>query len=657
MMRRFGLFLCLVILSGSLSAQDASPRWSIESDHSLLWTVKDAHLDNIEMSGLGVSMVVEYGSDEEGRPILVPAVVWPGKRTLPNDTHASLIHKFEGALPLLSAGDSNKEKLVSVRLDGTLRMASHLGDLQIERICFPSTAHEAVFIITRFTNLSNSPAQPSLQAVNQHITTDPFAGVEGAYVMTIETSSVDNPIAPGATESVVTMIAARGQGEPLPALDAETELAARQKWVRELDAKAAFECPSPEITTLYRFAKIRAAESIYRTKGGLMHGPGGTRYYAAIWANDQAEYANPFFAYLGYENGAESAVNSFRHFAHYMNPAYKPIPSSIIAEGMSYWNGAGDRGDMAMIAYGAGRYALARGDRAEAERLWPLIEWCLEFLHRKVTPQGIIASDSDELEGRLPAGKANLNTSCLAYDALISAHHLARELGDSQSDEYLKRANALKAAIESYFGAEVQGYLTYRYYEGNDVLRAWIATPLTTGLFDRSAGTIDALFSPELWTPDGLASQSGDKIFWDRSTLYGFRGVIAAGAVDRALPYLQAYSARRLRGEHVPYPVEAWPEGNQRHLSAESALYCRIMSEGFFGYRPTGFNRFTLNVQMPTDWKEMSLGPIEFCGRPLLLRATRNGKALHLLVGDAELDGQIYFNGEADGPVEVKLPG
>ena len=29
-----------------------------------------------------------------------------------------------------------------------------------------------------------------------------------------------------------------------------------------------------------------------------MHGPGGESYYAAIWANDQAEYINPFFPYL-----------------------------------------------------------------------------------------------------------------------------------------------------------------------------------------------------------------------------------------------------------------------------------------------------------------------------------------------------------------------
>ncbi len=88
---------------------------------------------------------------------------------------------------------------------------------------------------------------------------------------------------------------------------------------------------------------------------------------------------------------------------------YRPIPSSIIAEGDDIWNGAGDRGDAAMIAYGAARYALARGERNEAEELWPLVEWCLNTAGRKLTPEGVVASDTDELEGRFPAGKANLS--------------------------------------------------------------------------------------------------------------------------------------------------------------------------------------------------------------------------------------------------------
>ena len=164
------------------------------------------------------------------------------------------------------------------------------------------------------------------------------------------------------------------------------------------------ETPDPVLNKAFAFAKVRATESIFLTKGGLMHGPGGGRYYAAIWANDQAEYANPFFGFLGEGNPRASALNAFRHFARFMNPDYTPIPSSIIAEGTGTWNGAKDRGDQAMIAYGAARFALASGDRAQAEELWPLIEWCLEYLKRKTTADGVIASDSDELENRFPAG-------------------------------------------------------------------------------------------------------------------------------------------------------------------------------------------------------------------------------------------------------------
>src|SRR4029450_8545130 len=125
------------------------------------------------------------------------------------------------------------------------------------------------------------------------------------------------------------------------------------------------------------------------------------------------------------------------------------IPSSIIAEGTGTWNGAKDRGDQAMIAYGAARYALTAGNYPEAAELWPLITWCLEYLHRKTTPEGVIASDSDEPEGRFPAGKANLNTASLTYDALLSAAMLGESLGKPRAvvDEYRVRAAALRTAI------------------------------------------------------------------------------------------------------------------------------------------------------------------------------------------------------------------
>ncbi|MNI44638.1 hypothetical protein D3C73_990210 [compost metagenome] len=186
---------------------------------------------------------------------------------------------------------------------------------------------------------------------------------------------------------------------------------------------------------------------------------------------------------------------------------------------------------------------------------------------------------------------------------------LARQLHlpEKQINEYSNRANELKGNIEKYFGASVAGYDTYKYYETNNTLRAWISMPLAMGIYGRSKGTIAALFSPQLWTVDGLATEAGKETFWDRSTLYGLRGVLQAGATDQAMKFLKYYSRRRLLGEHVPYPVEAYPEGNQRHLSAESGLYCRIFTEGLFGMRPTGFNSFECSPRLPEDWKKMTL--------------------------------------------------
>ncbi len=441
-------------------------------------------------------------------------------------------------------------------------------------------------------------------------------------------------LGPGASANFALAITARKAAAPELPIDAEREERARRDRVDSILSKLRLETPDPVLNTAFAFAKIRTTESIYQTKGGLMHGPGGGAYYAAIWANDQAEYANPFFPFLGDATANQAAVNAYRLFARYMNPGYEPIPSSIIAEGTDFWNGAGDRGDMAMIAYGASRFALAYGDRATAAELWKLVAWCLEYCHRKLNSGGVVESDSDELEGRFPAGKANLNTSSLYFDALQSAVLLGRELGQPEASLtlYTRQAKDLEAAIETYFGANVQGFDTYRYYAGNTVLRAWICTPLTVGIDTRKTGTIAALFSPALWTPDGLATQAGEKTFWDRATLYALRGVLAAGETGKALEFLQRYSTRRLLGEHVPYPVEAWPEGNQRHLAAESALYCRIYTEGLFGIRPTGLRSFRITPRLPDHWDRMALRGMHAFGNDLDIEVSRDGTALRVRV-------------------------
>ena len=612
-----------ILLAGSiafmpfcLNAQD-NQRWSLEKEGHIRWQPEkvESHQDHIEMSGKTVSVVLRYGV-ENGKFILNKSMVWPLLRTIPNNTHASLMRRYNwDVLDMVNINGRSltSEQVESIDLKGILKVTSNYdegrrGKWKIIREYFPSTDQPALVESYQIINTGKNELAIELPQVNQKSMTDPKKGVTGSFcIETLTNKSGHFTLQPGESLTFGASLLAYKEGEKAPLIDVQKEKSQREALVGELMNKLVLETPDPIIDRMFAFSKIRGCESIYETKGGPMHGPGGESYYAAIWANDQAEYINPFFPFVGYEYGNASALNSYLHFARFMNNEWKPIPSSIIAEGIDIWNGAGDRGDAAMIAYGAARYALARGNKQEAETLWPLIEWCLEYCRRQLNEEGVVASDSDELEGRFPSGDANLCTSSLYYDALLSTSYLCKELGKSGTSTYLKQAATLRKNMEHYFGAQVEGFDTYAYYKGNDILRSWICIPLTMGIDERAEGTIQALFSPRLWTKDGLLTQAGSETFWDRSTLYALRGVYAVGATEKATEFMKKYSATRLLGDHVPYAIEAWPEGSQRHLSAESALYARIITEGMFGIRPTGFKNFTLTPRLPKDWSFMNL--------------------------------------------------
>lgn len=647
-MKKVALFICFVIVCSVYSY--AQQRWHLNQNGGITWQIKSgdkAHSDHIEMSGLKVSTVVRYGVDDDGRFLLNRGMVWPMLRTIPNDTHASLMRKL-GWNPLENVLINNaqiKEQVRSISLDGTMEVESDLptrqGVVGLTRILFPSTTQPMFCEKYVLENKGNKAVTVEIDQVKNVITTAAEKGVNGSYrIIQALNGATYTSLQPRQSVSFYAYTAGYKQGESEETPDIERELSKRQAFIQELWGKLVLNTPDPVINTMFAFAKIRGAESIYDTACGLLHGPGGESYYAAIWANDQAEYINPFFPFLGYDKGNQSALNAYLQFARFMNDAYKPLPSSIIAEGTDVWGGAGDRGDAAMIAYGASRYALERGNKEEAEQLWPLIEWCLEYCHRKVNADGVVASDSDELEGRFPAGDANLCTSSLYYDALNSAVYLGKELKKESKllKRYASEAKSLRANIEKYFGAEVEGFQTYQYYKGNDVLRSWICIPLTVNIFDRKDETVRALFSPRLWTENGLLTQAGSETFWDRSTLYALRGVYACGETEKATEYLKFYSGQRLLGEHVPYAIEAWPEGNQRHLSAESGLYCRIITEGLFGIRPTGFKSFVLTPRLPAEWNQMSLNRIQAFGSVFDVEIKRTEKGLFVVV---ETDDKI----------------
>jgi hypothetical protein len=640
---------------------NAQNRWKIEPDGSISWAVKkgEAHSDNIEMSGRFISAIVTYGVNEKGSLLLSRQLVFPMLRTIPNDTRGNFIYTFgQETAPIIKINNRSANEIVSrFTLRGILTAESTINNnIIIAREIFPSVNKPLLVEKYTITNNSGRDISVDIEDFEKNTRSHREKSVYDVYEISAKiTGAGVFSLKANEKLSFTLLFTGRKISESQLVPDVDKELTQRKAFIDQMFNSLTFVSPDTVLNRMFAFAKIRAMESIYETKGGLVHSPGGANYYAAIWANDQAEYANPFFAYTGYQTAIEAGKVSWGWFAKYMNPEYKPIPSSIIAEGTGFWNGAGDRGDMAMIAYGASRFTLALGDRKTAEELWPLIEWCIEYCNRKLTPDGVVASDSDELEGRFPAGKANLCTSSLFYDALISASYLARDLGKPSkvSKQYLSMATKIKASIEKYFGAKMDGFDTYRYYDGNDVLRSWICIPLTVSIYDRAKGTTDALFSPRLWTDQGLLTQAGTTTFWDRSTLYGLRGVIAAGAVDRAMFFLTSYSNRRLLGDHVPYAVEAWPEGNQRHLSAESALYCRVITEGLFGFRPTGLNSFTITPQLPEKWGEMALNSIiAFGGKNIDILVKRDQNKIRVTV---TTDGKLLKNATIDNGKTVDL--
>lgn len=637
---RAWLFMALAMTVISAFKCNAGERWRLDNSGGIIWTPAsgESHSDHIEMAGKRVAVVLRYGVDASGTFSVNKSMVWPMLRTVPNNTHASLMRRYDWN-PLdavtVNGRSLTGEKTVAVSIREALNTESRFADrrygsLTLRRCFFPS--RELPALIERYTlvNTGNEPVSVEIPRNAFLSITDKAKGVAGAYAIEgrVEDSGAYT-VAPGDSLKFAAFISAGTLDSPVDKPSFAAEYADRKAFVDSIMGSLVLETPDATVNRMMDFAKVRACESIFATKGGPMHGPGGESYYAAIWANDQAEYVNPLFPFIGYDYGNASALNSFRHFARFMNDDYKPIPSSIIAEGDDIWNGAGDRGDAAMIAYGAARYALARGDEAEARELWPLIEWCLEYCRRHLNKAGVVASDSDELEGRFPSGKANLCTSSLYYDALVSALRLLCALGEEwpykKIEKYKEEIKRLRKNINAYFSANIAGFDTYAYYKGCDKLRSWICIPLTVGINERAAGTVDALFSPRLWSENGLLTQEGDSTFWDRSTLYALRGAYTVGATDKATQYLRQYSAKRLLGDHVPYAIEAWPEGSQRHLSAESGLYARIITEGLFGIRPIGLGDFSLSPRLPSDWDYMNLRHVKAFGRDFDIEVRRTG--------------------------------
>lgn len=603
--------------------------------NAVVWNVRqgEPHQDNYEMSGLFCDCIIGYGVAPDGTLVLERSYYFPTLRTIPNDTHATLevIPEPDKLPALLRGGRPVREFPVWFRLDGTLTIESRTdAGVRIRRQFFPSEGHlcglETVNILAEQAAVLTVP-------LPQTLTLGHILGTKGIYVSRVEHDApAQICLQPGESCTYTVAISAAVGSQPAPIPDAIGELSKRHSRIAALcDRSLVLDTGIPELDAMARFGRLRAGESIFETLTGKYHSPGGRTYYAAVWCNDQVEYAGPHFAMTGDETAIEASRNAYRAYVPYMADNYGPIPSSVIAEGLDIWNGVGDRGDAAMYLYGASLFSLYLGDRQTAEELYGPIRWCAEYCHRQKSPEGVIRSDTDELEGRIPTdGYANLSTSCLCYGGLSTAAKLADSLGDSETATlYRGRAAELRRAIEAYFGARLHEMDTYRYCRGFDTLRSWICLPLCVGMEDRAAGTMDAMLSPYLWTEEGmlsceLSADNRDSTIWDRSTLYGFKAAFLAGQGDRIMPLLLRYCRKRLLCDRVPYAVEAYPEGGKRQLSAESALLVRVFTEGLLGIQPEGLDSFSFVPRLPEEMPHIYLSELHIAGGCWQLRVERD---------------------------------
>ena len=609
------------------------------TDKSVLWEIgrePGACSDHMEMSGFRSDSILCVGKSASGKLLMHRHITIPALRTLPNDTRGSFCFNVSGSVCKIKAnGKRQAERPQKIWMRGNLTVVSDSSETEITRTFINCADAPALIekvevkmkrhgLLDIFAPYSKS-VYPAEYCVGGEIEYGVCACPGGSVSFTRAYDFKRKKDMHAGETCTFYLVYFAGRGKTV--INISKQIQQRSQLIECMFSSMALQSGNAYLDAEFSHCLLRGSESIYKTKAGLFHSPGGGNYYAALWTNDQCEYANPFFAFSGYAPGIESALNCYRLYETYMDKSDTPFASkralvtSIVAEGEDFWNGAGDRGDGAMYAYGICRFLLGLGSNALMEEFFESIKWCIDFCLSRKNAQGVICSDSDELENRFESGNANLNTSCLTYDALLNGALICEILNRAETAQTWKEEAAhLKESIENYFGANVEGFDTYAYYKGNDLLRSWICTPLTVEIFSRKEETLKALFSPKLYKNGMLRSVSNNPTTWDRSLLFALRGAFLANDPD-AFYKVCSYSEGRLTGNHSPYPFEAFPEGNRAHLSGESILFCRIITEGLFGLRVTGRKKLRVSLKK----RNISLSGLKLFGETFSISENGNG--------------------------------
>jgi hypothetical protein len=488
------------------------------------------------------------------------------------------------------------------------------------RIIYPSMTRALVLDEWRLLNTSGRTIDVSVKPSR-------VERREGDKVVMIhQTPAVETTkVKPGGVMVFHSSVQARLADEPDLVIDAAAEYAARRAVINAAwKGPGRLETPERDLDIAYALQKFHVLETPIETHKGVITHNGSLTYSPGVWANDPVEYSSPLFPFFGDPELNKASMNMYRVWLdHVREHGIDPFPGSFEHAALKLtqrW-----RGDDAMVLYGLSKFLLFQGDRAAAEEMWPLVLYSAESVQRNTRADGIVASKTDEMEGRYPTGDANLSTSALAYGGYRLAANLARSLNKPEAADFDRRADQLRKAIESFFGAEVEGFHTYRYFEDCKVLRGWILLPLAMDINERRDATLDAMVSDKLWPTrmqggDILAASDRRETEWGRETYYALRVLFKAGRTEQALDLARRVVRAQIFGARGPYPDE-----DAIDMLCPGSLYPRVFTEGMFGIVPTGLDSFEFTPWLPKAWPRMALRDVRAFGRAWDLVVEREG--------------------------------
>ncbi len=324
------------------------------------------------------------------------------------------------------------------------------------------------------------------------------------------------------------------------------------------------------------------------------------------------------------------------------------IPSPV-SEGASGASTPRREAEAGAYLYGGSLFALICNEDEYPKKLWPSLKRCAQICRDKWERSGICVRDSFSPEAFAAAGSVDLFSLCLTYGGFLLFSTLAEQQGEiALAFRSRGWASDLRQVIEEHFGGNFYGFRTYRHASGGEILHPYICLPLCVGIFDRREDTLNALFSPYLWSKNGIRSRTGEpgeaegepgvcESLW---TLLAFRASFLAGRVDPPWDSLKRYLRSRLSLVSGLEFLEDGRANNQAFSPEEAALFCRLISEGLFRLKPLGRGKYSVTPNLPGQLTHLKFDGWHLAGCRICLEMER-GKPCNV-----SKDGKVFAQGE-----------